>query len=93
MAETLGNEKAVGRDTGRFDDESPASLVLGMWETKFQLEFLKVPLDAPMHLGDKHQLLKCNLIGGRKRESILSTLTDLWAIRLVATPSATSDPK
>ena len=59
MAETLGNEKAVGRDTqGGVVVEALPVPTLVMREAEFLLEFLIVPLDAPAHLGDTDQLLQ-----------------------------------
>ena len=69
MAEALCNEKAVGRDTqGGLMMKALPARAPEMWEGKLQLEFLKVPLDALAHLGDKHQLLQCHLIGGGKEK-------------------------
>ena len=69
MTGALGNEKAVGRDTqGGVVMETLPAPALVMREAKLLLEFLVVPLDAPAHLGDKHQLLQCGLVRGGREE-------------------------
>ena len=77
------------RHTGRLDDESLANLALEMWETKFQLEFVKVPLEAQRILVTTTNCFNVTSSGVENRKF----LVDLRAIRSAATPQCHLGPK